>query len=142
MFRGMRGIVRPADRVVVAVIGAFDVFAGWRFSQTADLTPVPLGRAWPYVFIAAGILTLALEFAFTNRTLLALSGSIGITAYVSRSLLVFVAMTRGDADVSDERAQVGIAVWLLLGWMVGYIWIRVLRPLSEVRRRVDPGLRS
>lgn len=136
----MRGIVRPADRAIVAAIGAFDVFAGWRYVGIPDLTPVPLGSTWPYVFIVAGVLTLALEFAFANRTLLALSGAAGITAYVSRSLLLFVAMTRGDADVSDERVQVGVALWLLLGWIVGYIWTRVLRPLSEVRRRVgDPG---
>lgn len=140
MFRGMRGIVRPADRIIVAVIALFDVFAGWRFAETPDLTPVPLGSIWPLAFVVAGFLTLALEFSFTNRMLLALSGALGITAYASRSLLVFVAMTRGQASVSDERAQVGVAVWIVLGVLVGYIWIRVLRPLSEVRRRVDPGL--
>lgn len=140
MLRGMRGIVRPADRAIVAAIGIFDLFAGWRFAGTPDLTPVPGGSFWPLAFVVAGISTLALEFAFTSRTLLALSGAIGITAYASRSLLVFVAFTRGDAAVSDERAQVGVGVWIVLGLLVGYIWIRVLRPLSEVRRRVDPGL--
>jgi hypothetical protein len=124
--------VRPADRLIVAVIGAFNLFMGWRLFDIT--TGVPMEEIWPFVFLAAGLACFLLELRFLNRDLLAWSGALTSVAYASRAAVLAVALSRGEAKIADQRVQAGIAIWLLLTIVTGYIWVRVLRPLLELRR--------
>jgi hypothetical protein len=124
--------VRPADRFVVAALGAFDFYFGWRIGTAPGL--IPGEKWWALMFVAAGLACLALEVRFLNRELLAAAGSATTVAYASRAIALLIAMQRGEASIIDTRVQAGIAVWALLAYLSGYIFIRVLRPLLEARR--------
>lgn len=124
--------VRPADRMVVAVLGAFDFFFAWRIFSAPGL--IPGERWWALLFVTAGAACLALEIRFLNRELLALAGAATTVAYASRAFALLIAMQRGETSIIDERVQAGMAVWMTLAYVSGYIFIRVLRPLLEARR--------
>jgi hypothetical protein len=124
--------VRPADRGVVAALAVFNFYFGWRIGTAPGL--IPGEKWWALLFIAAGSACIALEARFLNRELLALAGATTTVAYASRAAALVVAMQRGQASVIDTRVQAGIAVWTLLTYLSGYIFIRVLRPLLEARR--------
>jgi hypothetical protein len=124
--------VRPADRLVVGVLGLFDFFFAWRLLGAPPI--IPGERLWAVMFVVAGFACLALEIRFLSRNLLALAGAATTVAYASRAVALLVSMQRGTASIGDERIQAGIAVWLTLAYVSGYIFIRVLRPLLEARR--------
>lgn len=126
--------VRTADRAIVAVIGAFNLYFAW-FVWTGPATAgVPLERWWALVFAGAGVACAALEVVFLNREVLAWSGALTAVAYGSRAMVLFVGLTTGRLRLAEARVQAGVAIWVALTACVAYVWLRVLRPLLELRR--------
>jgi hypothetical protein len=133
-----RGYVRPADRLVIALLAVFNAFAAWRIWYPApDLPNVPAAPAWPVLFAAAALACVALERRFFSRNLLALAGGLSVTAYTSRALLVVIEWQRGLLPFTRETTQLIAAQWAMLALLTGFIFVRVLRPILEFRR---PGL--
>jgi hypothetical protein len=130
--------VRRADRILVALLAVYQMFAGWRMFELHETTAVAYAVALPWLYMAAGALCLLMQAAFRNRTLFALAGAASVVSSIARSLLLLVAMQRGVLDVTDARAQLGVATWMLLGLLLGYVWLHVLRPIAEWRRASDP----
>lgn len=132
------GAVRSADRILVGLLAFYELFAGWRMFDLHETMTVPYGNTLPVLYMAAGALCLVLQVAFRNRTLFALAGASSVVSSMARAILLLVAMEQRKLDVTDARAQLGVATWMILGLLLGYVFVHVLRPLSEWRRASAP----
>lgn len=132
------GAVRRADRLLVGLLAFYEIFAGWRMFDLHETSSVPYGVVLPVFYVAAGLLCLLLQVAFRNRTIFALAGASSVVSSMARSILLLVAMQQHKLDIADARAQLGVATWMILGLLLGYVFVHVLRPLSEWRRASAP----
>lgn len=131
-------MVTAADRLLVFLVAAFNLFAAWKLGALDDANAVFLAAAWPWMFGAAGVACLALLVWFKSPNVLALAGGLTITAYAGRALVILVAFLHGQLAISDARAHLGVATWGFLAATMGWAFFQVLRPRAEVRRHDGP----
>lgn len=117
------------DRIVVAVTGAYLVFAGWQLRTVGrDLGNVGLDSVWPWLFVAAGVACLAFALA-PHYNLLAVAGSLSVAVCAGRALAILLLMTRLHSGRIPPRAPLAAATWAALAGLLAVLWFRVLRPI-------------
>lgn len=129
---------KNADRIVASIFGSWFVYTAiwlaviW-WDEHSDTVPVFYDWAWPWVFGIAGAVGLAYAKWPSNKQLAAWSGGLMMACLLSRAFTVL--MTWGiDHSISAPRAFFGAGVWLILGYSLGLIWTRLMKPMGDVRR--------
>lgn len=121
-----------SDRAVVALVGLFNALAASRTARFTESDPF-WPWLWPWAFAVAAVATAWCLLRPCSSRAVAVSGLVTSAAYLARALCLWAAMVLGRAPLSDERAQLAAAMWLLLGVVVAFVWARVLRPLTHYR---------
>lgn len=120
--------------MLVVVVGSFNVFVATRlaFMPAGESTFLP--AIWPLWFLVAGVACLWFASMVHSDLGMALSGALTVTAYASRAVAVLVDIQRGALQVSEPRGHVFVALWVLSAVLVAFIWLRWLKPISEVHQ--------
>lgn len=123
------------DRGVPLVLGGYFTVASfwligvWRNGESVAFYP----WLWPWVFAAAGIVTLAYAKWPQNGTLAAYSGGLMVASVLSRAMTLL--LTWWSGELSGARALLGACTWTVLGYTIGYIWTALMSRLAAARRR-------
>lgn len=127
-----------ADRLISATFGLWFVYEAILLFivsiSTAESAVTFFEPIWPWVFAAAGVAGLVYAVKPSLR-LLAFTGGLMIAALLSRSFSLVAQWVAGTGPLGWARTFFGAGVWVMLGYSVGLIWTRLLRPLSLTRQR-------
>lgn len=139
--RPLRRLHTQSDRVIPAAFGVyFFVSSFWLWELAADGTTKVAGDDWwPAAFVLAGVLCVAYSAKPESRLLAAWSGGISVGACLSRALVIVLAMYNDTIELLEARAWLTAATWTALGYAIGVIWSRFLRPLGIGRRADGTG---
>lgn len=139
--KAVRRLHTESDRVIPAVFGLYFLVSSWWLWELAedDSSSVLLERWWPVAFVVAGALSLAYSTYPHSRTLAAWSGGMGVGACLSRAMVILLAMHEGTIELLEARAWLTAGTWVALGYAIGVIWSRFLRPLGVGRRHDSRG---
>lgn len=141
MATAMRRLHYQSDRVIPASFGLYFLVSSYWLWELAedDTSSVLFERWWPVTFVVAGVLAIAYSAAPQSRLLAAWSGGMGVGACLSRAMVILLAMHEGTIELLEARAWLTAATWVALGYAIGVIWSRFLRPLGVGRRHDRRG---
>lgn len=119
------------DRGVVLAIGAFNLAAARLLAELNGRDGITFAKGlWPWWFAAAG--ALCVLYAFTwSPTPMRLAGSLTTVAYAGRCGAVVYAIQAGTSTSPPGRVGLVAITWAVLATVVAYVWVRVLRPLTD-----------
>lgn len=132
------GRIRVLDRATVAAMAIFNLIAGGLIYVIEDNNPLVASQWLAVLFVVAGIAGVAHAILPSSRELLALAGAFSSTAYTSRAIVLAIEYQRGYLEVDKARAALLVLTWAAFGWLIGYVFLRFLKPLTELRRLSDP----
>jgi hypothetical protein len=127
--------MRHPDRVLSIVLGTY--FAGNTFSLIGvwrnGESSVFFEWLWPWVFLAAGVVTLAYAVRQDSRFLCAASVALMVGAWGSRAITLIY--SAGAHQLSWSRALFGATTFAAASYLVAYVWVKLMARLTVKRSR-------
>ena len=110
----------------------------WELDQIAsDGTWYP--SLWPWWFLAAAVATVLWVVCPWRRWMLAVSGALVVSAFVSRAVAVGLAIADGTTGLLTVQLHIAGIAYTGLALAAGWLWVHDLRPLSAVTRGARQG---
>lgn len=121
----MRRLALLGDRWAPLMLGGyFAVSAFPLWSQYREEESVIFyAWLWPWVFAAAGVLTIAYALR-PKHELGAVAGATMLLAVGARGISTLLTWANGELPWS--RGLFAFLTWGVIGWLMAYVWIRLL----------------
>lgn len=123
--------LRRLGRAVSGIVGAACLLIAWRYLSIPQSGVIDM--TWPWLFAAAGVLSLLWAIMPANRALWIITGGATFTAFTARSVAILVGWAHGTSGLSTAQVHIAAIVWALTSVLYAYAW-RGFAPIRASRR--------